>query len=213
MTNRISYLVLFVLLASCSVKDRGHYHFYGNVTEKITGAPVPGALMKVLEDYDDGSIQRGEYGNVYTDHHGDYVFYTDIRHRNEKSVALVSSSPSTGINGKSFGGIKEENHIDLQVNSQCYLVFHIVNQNPFDQDDLLFDVYFDRPRFNQYVIEGNPMLTGTSVDRIDTTSFFGYESHILYYSIRKNGITYHASRTIYTPDPYSAGTIHDSIFY
>ena len=210
--RKLFYPLIVVALMACS-KDRGHYHFYGRITEEITGAPVPNGLVTVVEEYDVGHSESESYGNVYTNGNGEYDFNTEMRHRSETNVELLVSQSAIGIVGKQIDGIFEESHNDITVKSHCLLEFSIYNHFPFDQHDSIFNIYIDRPTGPQYVIGGNPSFTGMSVSRHDTTSFFGFTANVLHYSVKKNNLVTQFTDTISTPDPYAVMVMQDSISY
>lgn len=214
MKGRIGFVFLLVLLISCTGKEKGNFHFFGRVTDRLTHQPVPGVYVCLNEQYHRGKEALETFGRVYTNTNGEYDFTMGYYYKGEEKTEIETSHANVVDRFFRVNGIYEgENHYDREVETRSKLAVRIINQWPVDQHDSIFDIYIARPFGRQYVSEGNPAYTGTSVSRTDTTSFFGFSTHKLHYSFRKNNIIHQDSVTVNVADPYATAVENVTISY
>lgn len=214
MKSRIGFLFLIVLLFSACAKEKGNFHFSGRITDRETHQPVSNAFVSVNEWYHNGKECLVQYGKVYTNTNGEYDFTFDYFYKGEQSTDMDIQHANVVDRFFHLHGVNDgENHYDLEVETKSKLAVRIINQSPVDLNDSIFDIYIARPFGRQYVIEGNPGFSGTSVSRSDTTSFFGFSTQTIHYSYRKNTIVHQDSVTVTVADPYATTVEHATISY
>jgi hypothetical protein len=201
------------LLAGCK-KYRDTYVFTGRAFDQYTLVPIANADVAIFESYDRGHEQGVRLGNAVTDQNGNFAFETDDVRKEFRTFKIeVISTDAYAVGHTGISNLQPTYAVDIPCATHSQITYTFINANPFDQNDVLSNVYIDRPFGNQWVLPSAEILQGTSVNRSVWTSFCGYGINVLHYSVNKNAITQHYTDTIYTPNVFQWINIQDTINY
>lgn len=209
----VFFLVLIILQMGCK-RERGTYVFTGKTLDQYSLTPIPYAKVTFTEYYDSGRDEKTTLGSTTTDQNGNFSFESDRFKKGFKFLEIYVSSPDYyAIGYTAVGNLQSQDNITVPCASHSIIDYTFINTTPFDQNDALSNVYIDRPFGNQWVYPSAQALAGTTVDTTVWTSFCGYSSSVLHYTVTKNAITQNYTDTINTPDRYQWIRIQDTIRY
>lgn len=208
----IPFLLLLVLNGGCR-KDRNTYVITGHAYDQFTLVPIVHTKVEVTENYDQGHTDATTLGETTTDHNGDYSFTSSNFQKGFKSlvVSVLGTDGTVGHEGTT--DLQPTMTVDVPCATHSQIYYTFINTTPFDQNDQLSNMYIDRPFGQQWVFPSTQVFTGISVNETTWTSFYGYTTTIMHYTVTKNSITQHLADTIVTPNNMQSIAIRDTIRY
>lgn len=223
---RILFLLFIVslTLSGCAPDHINHkVRFYGHVEDKFTHYPVTFAGITISMDWGNfgGSTSTSKLENVgTTDANGDYDFKTKKVIKDEDAYNCMLLFSGRGFsyylysNQWEFSTIdKCENHIDVKLYTACRIAYTFKNTSPVNSSDLVSDIYIERPWGQQEFAEGVPALAGINVDSTIWTTYYGYTTSVIHYTVTKNAVSTNYTDTVFTPDAFAGEIFLDTIAY
>jgi hypothetical protein len=209
-----------VLLSSCGGEKIHHkIQFKGRATDYYTKYPVKNALITISEHfyYNAGPSDDSYIGTWNTDDDGYFDFETKGIHKDKNTTERYLNFSGPAVNPSWYSGRFPAGTLEEEIDARLYtlsrLKFVVINATPFDQFDVISNFYIERAWGNQQVGSGTESLTGTSVNSILWSAYYGYTESILHYSVTKNSVTQNYTDTIFTPDPLAEIWVTDTISY
>ena len=217
--------LLSVLLFSCARETIKHkVHFSGHVEDMYTHYPVKNAIITIRTHffYNAGPSDdrvTDELGR--TDENGNFDFDAKGMVKDKNATERYMFFHGCGVSDFANSGRWEinpidsrENVLDVKLFAEARVCFIFQNSSPYDANDLVNNVYVERPWGQQKFAEGDPVFSGTNVDSAIWTSTYGYTTSVLHYTVTKNNISQNFTDTIRTSDPCDYGYwIRDTIQY
>ncbi len=223
--RNLSLAFAFAVLAfGCGPDKINHkVRFYGHVEDKFTRYPVAYAGISIYMYH--GSFAGSTLTRIYddlgtTDANGDYDFKMKKLIKDKDSYSQYMRFSGRGFNNSQysdqwpFGDYDDrENHIDVQLYTLCRWRITFTNSTPFDANDLVSNIYIDRPWGQQKLEEGDPQIAGPAVNSNIWTTYYGYTTSILHYTVTKNSVSQNYTDTLNVVDPFGGIVFSDTILY
>jgi hypothetical protein len=199
-------------------------HFKGTARDKFTRYPIPDAVISLTQERGSsaGSTLRSDDQVGTTDGSGNFDFRTEGVVRNEDCYTRMFRFYGPGVNEYLYSGWfplgdvdkKGENVIDVELYTLARLQFYFHNAVPFDQNDQVSGFYVERPWGQQSIEEGEDfVITSLTAHPEVWTTYYGYTTSVLHYTVTKNAVSQEYTDTVYTPDAFEGGFITDTIHY
>ncbi len=219
---RISLIIglFFILVCNESCRnyiDGPNYAIEGYIYEINTHARIPDKDIIIREQ-----IGSGGYGEVtthccaHTSATGTYSYTFKGYFKGDAAfIPLLTESmtvmwfyyPNTPTPRLEEGETVTWN---LSCRTSGFLQVRFINSTPFDNNDLVSNIFIDRPdNYSQAIGENrNLALQGASIDTMLVTTYWGYEAHNVHYTVTRNSVA-----TEYTTTLYTSATGTDEYYY
>ena len=112
---------------------------YGRITDYYSGQPIANATVKIFTI--DSRFQPFRYDTTnatITDDNGEYEITFHGRREDYISYGILINKQPEGYKVSNFGGMikkKQSNHLNFDLKGNAYLMVHVKNASPFDNND------------------------------------------------------------------------------